>query len=76
MTRGAGNLDPVVMILNDTQQQLTSDDDSGNEQDARIERYVLPRTGVYYLVASRYSGTESDAHTSGSFTLVLARRYD
>jgi hypothetical protein len=76
MTRGDGNLDPVVIILNDTQQQLTSDDDSGNEQDARIDRYTLPRTGVYYVVASRYSGTEGDAHTSGSFTLVLARRYD
>jgi len=76
MTRGDGNLDAVVRILNDLEEQLVSDDDSGNEQDARIDRYVLPRTGVYYLIATRYSGAEGDAHTSGSFTLVLARRFN
>jgi hypothetical protein len=76
MTRGDGNLDPVVALLNDTRQQLVSDDDSGNEQDARIDRYVLPRTGIYYIRATRYSGTTGDARTSGSFTLVLARRFN
>ncbi|NWF71260.1 MAG: PPC domain-containing protein, partial [Chloroflexi bacterium] len=75
MIRGDGNLDPVVALLNDTRQPLISDDDSGSEQNARIERFVLPRTGIYYVLATRYSGATGDANTRGSFTLVLARRF-
>lgn len=73
MNRGDGNLDPVVSILGENQQLLVSDDDSGGTQNARIEQYVLSRTGVYYIQASRYTGTDGSANTRGSYILVLVR---
>lgn len=76
MNRGDGNLDPVVSILNENQRSIVSDDDSGGDQNARIERYTIQRTGVYYIRATRYSGSEGPTNTNGSFILVLARRFD
>jgi hypothetical protein len=76
MNRGDGDLDPVVSILNEDQRALVSDDDGGGEQNARIERYEIRRTGVYYIRATRYAGTESQTNTKGSFIVVLARRFD
>jgi hypothetical protein len=76
MTRADGDLDPLVELLDSDQQVLTSDDDSGNGVDARIDRYTLTSTGVYYIRATRFSGTDGNANTRGSFILVLARRYD
>ncbi len=75
MNRGDGDLDPVVSILNSDQRAVVSDDDSGSGQDARIERYVIPVTGTYYVRATRYSGEPpGNPNTRGSFILVLARR--
>jgi hypothetical protein len=76
MNRGDGNLDPVVAVLGEDLQPLASDDDSGGGQNARIERFVLGRTGVYYVRATRYSGTGGDSQTRGSYILVLAQRFD
>jgi hypothetical protein len=76
MNRGDGNLDPFVAILGEDLQPLASDDDSGGGQNARIERFVLGRTGVYYIRATRYTGPESTANTRGSYILVLAQRFD
>jgi hypothetical protein len=73
LNRGDGDLDPVVSILDDAQNVLVSDDDSGGGQNARVGRYVLPRTGLYYIRAERFSGTDGDPNTRGSFILVLAR---
>jgi len=72
MSRADGDLDPLLALLNADQALLISDDDSGNGQDARIERYTLPATGLYYIRASRFSGEES-LTTRGNFILVLAR---
>jgi hypothetical protein len=76
LNRGDGNLDPVVAILNSSQRELTRDDDSGGGQNARINRYVIPQTGLYYIRATRFSGEDGNADTQGSFILVLARRAD
>lgn len=73
VNRGDGDLDPVVEILSSDQVSLASDDDSGGGQNARIARYVLPRTGLYYIRATRFSGTDGNPNSQGSYILVLAR---
>jgi hypothetical protein len=74
VNRGDGDLDPVLDILSSDQVSLTSDDDSGGGQNARIARYVLPRTGLYFVRAARFSGTtDGNPNTQGSFILVLAK---
>lgn len=75
MTRGDGDLDPVVAILDASQQVLISNDDSDGGQNARIERYTLPATGLYYVRASRFSG-EGQPPTRGSYILVLAQVFE
>ncbi len=74
MNRGDGDLDPVVSLLDASFNALVRDDDSGSGQNARIERFTLPASGVYYVRAGRYDGTDGSTNTSGSFILVLARR--
>jgi hypothetical protein len=77
MNRGDGNLDPSLSILDANQQPLVSNDDAGDgTQNARIDRFVLPVTGVYYVQASRFSGATGDTGTRGSYILVLAQRFD
>ncbi|MEO1440888.1 MAG: PPC domain-containing protein [Chloroflexota bacterium] len=73
MNRGDGNLDPFISLLDDEQRLLLSDDDSGSAQNARIEQFVLPETGVYYVRATRYTGSDGDSDTRGSYILVLAQ---
>ncbi len=75
MNRADGNLDPLVSILDSSQQIVASDDDGGGSQNARIAGYRLPTTGTYYIRAGRYSGEPpGDPNTTGSYILVLARR--
>lgn len=74
MTRMDGNLDSRVSILDSQLRELTSDDDSGGDQNARIDRFVLPESGIYYIQASRFSGQALP--TSGGFLLVLTQRFD
>lgn len=73
LSRGDGDLDPVVQILDSAGNVLREDDDSGGGKNARIARYELPATGIYYIRATRYSGDTGDPNTRGSFILVLAR---
>lgn len=73
LNRGDGDLDPVLNILDSNQNVVKQDDDGGGGQNARIARYVLPRTGIYYLRAMRFSGTDGNVNTQGGFILVLAK---
>ncbi|MCA9902648.1 MAG: PPC domain-containing protein [Anaerolineae bacterium] len=75
MTRTGGDLDSVVTLLDANQQVLISDDDSGGSQNALIERYTLPASGIYFIQASRFEGADRPV-TRGSFIMVLARRFD
>lgn len=76
MNRGDGDLDPFVSILDaDRVTPLVRNDDSSTNQNALIQRFTLPRTGVYYIRAARFEG-ETNPDTSGSFVLVLAEVID
>jgi hypothetical protein len=69
MERASGSLDSLVTLYDSDRKQIAFDDDSGGEQNAMIERFVLPRDDMYILVASRYErelGT-----TSGAYILRL-----
>ena len=73
MDRMDGNLDPRVAILNTNQDPLTSDDDGGEGQNSLIQSFTVSSPGVYYLLATRYSGTQGDPNTTGSYSLTLTR---
>ncbi|MBI1277362.1 MAG: hypothetical protein GC179_04475 [Anaerolineaceae bacterium] len=73
LNRGDGDLDPTLFLLNSNQTVIKQDDDSGGGQNARIARFVLPESGAYYIKATRFSGTDGNPNTQGSFVLVLAR---
>ncbi len=73
LNRGDGDLDPFLSLLDANGNTLAEDDDSGGGQNARILRFVIESSGVYYIRASRFSGTDGNPNTQGSFVLVLAR---
>lgn len=73
MDRMGGNLNPVLELLDAEQIRLVYDDDSGAEQNAQIERYELPYTGLYYIRATRYTGSAAPTDTTGTFRLSLTR---
>lgn len=76
MNLGDGNLDPYLRLWDDERDTvLVSNDDGGNHQNALIESYMLPYTGIYYIEATRYDGADNP-DTIGSYTLVLAQRFD
>lgn len=75
LSRGDGDLDPVVSILDTARNVLATNDDSDGGQNARIDRFTLPATGVYYIQATRYTGPGRPL-TRGSYILVLAQRVD
>ena len=76
MNRTDGNLDSVIELLDNLQQRILRDDDGGNGQNARVERYNIPYTGLYYIRTQRYDGTNGDPTTTGSYVMVLAQRFD
>lgn len=76
MTRSDGDLDPYVELLDNGQRRLAYDDDSGDEKNARILRYRLPYTGIFYIRALRFSGEEGNNRSAGTFILVLAQLVD
>lgn len=76
MLRSDGNLDPLIALLDQDQNELARDDDSAGSQNARIDRFTLPYTGVYYLRASRYTNPAGGTPTSGGFLITLAQRFD
>jgi hypothetical protein len=74
MTRIDGNLDPHVSILDGELREIASDDDSGGDRNARIERFTLPASGIFFIQASRFSG--EGLPTSGGYVLVISQRFD
>ena len=72
MNRVTGNLDARVVILDVNQHVLASDDDSGGHQNALLT-FAVPSTGVYYLAATRFSGTDGDPNTTGTYTLAITQ---
>jgi hypothetical protein len=71
MNRSSGDLLPALELLDDRQRVLTTNFDAGSAN-VMIQRYTLPRTGLYYLRASRVA----DPVTNGEFILALNRRFE
>ena len=74
MTRVDGNLDTYLELLNAAQEVLTRNDDSGGSQNSLIHHFTIPATGMYTIRARRFSGTDGNPNTAGSYVLVLAER--
>jgi len=72
MDRTGGNLDPVVELLDADQIRMLFDDDSGFEDNARLDT-ILTYTGLHYIRATRYDGNASNPNTVGDFRLTLTR---
>jgi hypothetical protein len=68
----AGNLDPALTLVDAQQIELAQDDDGDDGRNARIAAFTVPRSGIYYLLATRHDGVEGQ--TSGEFTLELSGR--
>lgn len=73
MNRSVGDLDPFLVLQDAEFTTLVRNDDNGIDQNAGISSFTLPTTGIYYIRATRFNG---DPLTTGSYTLVLARRVD
>jgi hypothetical protein len=59
-----------VTLFDSERKQIAFDDDGGRDQnDALIPSFVLPRDGMYILVASRYEA--GLGKTSGAYILTL-----
>lgn len=76
MTRVDGDLDAYLELLNGAQEVVLSNDDGGNGQNALIDNYTIPHSGLYFIRARRFFGSEGgNANTAGGYVLVLAERF-
>ncbi|MDX1992090.1 MAG: PPC domain-containing protein [bacterium] len=69
----SGDLDPYLQIVQVVNGQaiviLESDDAIPNSLDARIEGFIVPAQGTYYIVATRYG--QIAGTSTGNFLLTL-----
>jgi hypothetical protein len=68
----AGDLDPLVQLLDANLVELARNEARGEEGEARIAAYTLPHNGTYYLLATRFG--EETGRTTGEFALQLNGR--
>jgi hypothetical protein len=73
VTRSDGLLIPTLVLL-DTDERVLSTGTSEDNLTARIDRFTLPRSGIYYLRVSRAEPPADP--TSGSFIVVLAELFN
>ncbi len=71
MRRLNGNLDPLLVLLDEHGNEIIRNDDDpeGNGRDAAIREFVIPEDGHYTIMATRFRG--EDGTTSGEFELGL-----
>jgi hypothetical protein len=69
MTVGDGDLTPLIELRSAAEETLIAAGEAGEEQ-ARIDSYALPASGIYYIYAGRLTD-EVQADTTGSFELQL-----
>lgn len=72
MDRITGNLDAVLELLDAQQVRMLRDDDSGFENNARLDT-VLTYTGLHFIRATRYDGNSDNTNTTGDYRLNLSR---
>jgi len=71
LTRGSGDLDPVVILLSAAGEVITHNDDGGGGLAAAIRGAALPADGAYFIVVARFG--ETLGTTAGNFSLTLQR---
>jgi hypothetical protein len=64
VNRTSGDLDPMLRLLDGEETPILTDNNSGRNQNALINGYRLPATGVYYIVVSSFN-----SEATGGFTL-------
>lgn len=71
MDHTQGDLDPLLLLVNENGNTLIQDDDGGGDRNARISGFSLPRSGTYTIVATRFQ--QNLGTTTGRFDLTLER---
>lgn len=76
MVRRSGDLDPYVRLADATGRVLAANDDLIGVLgvDSAIQQFVVPQTGTYFIVATRY-GFEA-GQSAGNFSLQLSEADD
>jgi hypothetical protein len=59
----------LITLYDNERKQIAFDDDSGDDQNAVLEGFVLPSDGTYIIIASRYD--RETGITSGAYILSL-----
>lgn len=75
MDATSGNLDSVLELLDSQQIRMLRDDDSGFQNNARLDT-VLTYTGLHYIRTTRYQGITGNTNTTGNYRLTLTRIAD
>jgi hypothetical protein len=71
LTRTDGDLDPVLILMDDQSAVIAIDDDSATGYDASLISVRLPRDGVYFLIVTRFG--QEIGLTTGGYSLTLTR---
>ncbi len=71
MERLGGGLDPFVILADADLKPITSDDDGGGGQNAQINQFVVPDTGAYYVIATRFD--RETGTTAGNYRVQVVK---
>ncbi len=73
MIAESGDLDPYLLLLDESGEILIENDDDpqGSGRDAFIGDFVVPVTGNYMIIASRFRREQGS--TTGDFTLMVSQ---
>lgn len=71
ITMISDDFDTYLTLLDEDGDELTRDDDSAGNLDARIGPYSLPADGDYTIVAQSYAYRNNSGSATGDFTLTL-----
>ena len=68
MDRASGTLDAFLTLANAGLQPLVTNDDGGSGQNSRIDDFRIPTSGVYVIIAGRFSDEQTQP-TQGDYVL-------
>lgn len=64
-----GDLDPLLILMDEAGNFITQDDDSGEGRSSLIRDFEISTAGTYRIIATRYDRADGD--TAGEFELAL-----
>ncbi|MCL4877369.1 MAG: pre-peptidase C-terminal domain-containing protein [Anaerolineae bacterium] len=67
-----GDLDPYLVLVDQTGRGIAFSDDEGEQNAALIDSFELPASGQYFIVATRFG--HEHGSTSGTYELNLTRQ--